>query len=239
MDKLKRPVVWVTGASKGIGAAISVAFAAIGAHVVAAGRNRKALARVCASIRKNGGEADVKICDVTSEASVSKTHASIVRTIGAVDVLVNNAGVTYFVPFEKTTARQLDHVLETNLRGVFLCTKAVVRRMARKKSGHIFNIISVAATKTFYDSSAYASSKAGVVALMNGLRAEVRNKGVKIINVLPGAVETEMWSKQERKKYGKKMMQPEDIADVVVSLYCQPSRVVTEEIVIRPVEGDL
>ena len=239
MDKSKRPVVWVTGASKGIGAAISAAFAAIGAHVVMSARNGKALDRVAKTIRREGGWADTVLCDVVSEANVSKAHTWITKHIGPVDVLVNNAGVTYFTSFERSNIRQLNHVLATNLLGLFLCTKAVVPAMIRRKKGHIFNILSVAAIKTFRDSSAYAASKAGAFALTRGLRAEIRNKGVKVIDVLPGAVETDMWSREERRSLRKKMMQPRDIADVVVSLYCQPHRVVTEEIVLRPLGGDL
>jgi short-subunit dehydrogenase len=163
----------------------------------------------------------------------------IVRKWGSIDVLVNNAAVTYFKPFAQTTTREFDLLMATNLRGVFLCVKSVLPGMVKRKKGTIVNIVSVSATTTFLNSSAYSASKAGVLALSRCLRAEVRKKGIRVIDVLPGAVETEMWDRKARKKYGRRMMQPADVAGVVVSLFRQPGRVLTEEIVIRPLEGDL
>jgi NADP-dependent 3-hydroxy acid dehydrogenase YdfG len=115
----------------------------------------------------------------------------------------------------------------------------VLSSMIKNKKGHIINIHSVAARDTFYNSSAYSAAKAGSLALSRCLRHEVRKKGVRVIDVLPGAVETEMWSKSVRKKFHQKMLQPEDVADAVVSVYCQPQRMTTDEIILRPVEGDL
>jgi short-subunit dehydrogenase len=234
-----KPLVWVTGSSKGIGEAIARAFAAIDARVVLSGRNLKKLSEVRRTIVKSYGWAEVIPCDVSSEKSVERAHAQIAKNFGAVDVLVNNAGVTYFTSFEKTSVKQFDQVIHTNLRGTFLCTKAVLPSMIQRHGGWIFTMNSVSAITTFLDSSAYAASKAGALAMTRGLRAEVRKKGVKIIDVLPGAVETEMWDKSERKKYGSKMMKPEDVASIIVSIYCQPERALTEEIILRPLEGDL
>lgn len=231
--------MWVTGASRGIGAAIAVSFAEAGAHVILTGRSLNGLRRNTEAIKKSGGQASFLQCDVESERSVFSTQRKILEACRRIDVLINNAAVTYFKSFAATSIRDYDHVMRTNLRGVFLCTKSVLPAMLRRKSGTIINIISVSATTTFKDSSAYSASKAGVLALSRCLRAEVRDKGVRIIDVLPGAVETSMWEKRERKKYGKKMMQPSDVAEIVVSVVRQPKRVLTEEIVIRPIEGDL
>ncbi len=233
------PLVWVTGSSKGIGEAIARAFAVIGARVILSGRDRKKLAEVRRLIVKSYGWAEIIPCDIASGKSVERAHAAITKKFGAIDVLVNNAGVTYFTSFEKTTVKQFDQIIGTNLRGTFLCIKAVLPSMLRRRAGWIFTINSVSAITTFFDSSAYAASKAGTLAMTRGLRAEVRKKGVKVIDILPGAVETEMWDKSERKRFGSKMMKPDDVASVVVSLYCQPERALTEEIVLRPIEGDL
>jgi NADP-dependent 3-hydroxy acid dehydrogenase YdfG len=239
MSAKQIPIVWVTGASRGIGAAIARAFAADGAHVVLTGRDVRALQRNARQIRKLGGAASTVRCDVEQEKSVSLAYKTISKKFRKVDVLVNNAGVTFFKTFEKTTVKDFDHVMATNLRGVFLCTKSVLPAMVSRGNGFIINILSVSATTTFKNSSAYAATKAGVLALSRSLRAEVRKRGVRVIDILPGAVETEMWNRDERKKYHNKMMQPEDVAEVVVSVIRQPKRVLTEEIVIRPVEGDL
>ncbi|HTR80999.1 MAG TPA: SDR family oxidoreductase [Bacteroidota bacterium] len=239
MPLSKLPIVWVTGASRGIGLAIAKEFSRTGACVILSGRNIAALRRNVTAIERSGGCATAVRCDISSERSVSRAYALIRRKHAGVDVLVNNAGVTYFKNFSSTTVKDLDHVIATNLRGMFLCTKAVLPAMLRKRHGFIITIGSVSATTTFVNASAYSASKAGMLAMSRVLRAEVRKKGIRVIDVLPGAVDTEMWGRSERKKFSKRMMQPKDIADVVVSLFKQPTRVLTEEIVIRPVEGDL
>ena len=234
-----KQIVWVTGASRGIGAAIAHAFAAIGVHVVVSGRGVEALAAVAARIRTEGGSATVVAMDVTSAKSVQAAVKKIQAKFGTVNVLVNNAGVTSFKKFAQTTLGEFDEILDTNLRGYFLCTQAVLPSMLAAKKGYIINIHSVSAETIFQNSSVYSASKAGSLAMMRCLRAEVRKQGVRVIDVLPGAVETAMWSQGNRDKFGERMMQPDDIADVVVSLYCQPERITTDEIIVRPIEGDL
>lgn len=233
----KRPVVWVTGASRGIGSAIARAFAGIGADVIATARDGKKLRALAEQIRNSGGSGTAYVCDVTSEKSVRSTAKRILSRFGHVDVLVNNAGVTYFKPVLATTVREFDEVIATNLRGTFLCTQAVLECMLRRRSGHIFNIISVAARETFAQSGAYSASKAGALALTNVLREEVRPYNLKVTAVLPGATETMMWSNSHRRRFRQRMMQPEDVAAMVVAVYQQPGH--TEEIIIRPQLGDL
>ncbi len=239
LEKNYVPVVWITGATKGIGLAIANAFAIIGCKVIVSGRNKTQLEINAGRIIDQGGFALPIACDVTSETSIRGAYANINKKIGDVDVLVNNAGVTVFETFDKTSIKEFDSVIATNLRGYFLCTKIVLSSMLKRKKGHIINIHSVAARDVFYNSSVYAAAKAGALAMSRCLRHEVRKKGVRVVDVLPGATETDMWNKSVRKKYHQKMLQPEDVADAVVSLYCQPQRLTTDEIVLRPVEGDL
>jgi 3-oxoacyl-[acyl-carrier protein] reductase len=239
MTKNEHELIWITGAGRGIGAAAAKSFASTGAHVIVSGRNQETLDRTAEDIRASGGRADAVTMDAANAESVRTAYETIASTFGTVDVLVNNAGVSTFKKFEQTLLEEFDAIIGTNLRGYFLCTQAVLPSMLEAGKGCIINIHSVAAVETFTNSSVYAASKAGSLAMMRGLRAEVRKRGVRIVDVLPGAVETEMWSQSNRTKHGSKMMQPDDIAEILISLYRQPERATTDEIIVRPREGDL
>ena len=236
---MKRPVVWITGASRGIGYELAKEFAAAGAEVIATSRRRNQLARLVGEIRKRGGTASFFVCDVSSKRSVASTAKRILARFGRVDVLLNNAGVTFFKSLRGTTQAEFDELIAVNLRGTFLCTKAVIESMVRRRSGHIINIISVTAKKTFTKSGAYAASKAGVLALTNVLREEVRPNNVKVTAVFPGATETEMWPAGVREKHRHRMMKAEDVAKVIVTMVNAPERAHIEEVVFRPQLGDL
>jgi short-subunit dehydrogenase len=235
----RRAVVWVTGASRGIGYEIAKAFAAENAIVALTGRDEGKLRQVAREIRSKGGAAAAFACDVTSEKSVRVTARKIIASFGRVDVLVNNAGVTYFKSLRDTSPAEFSNVIAANLLGTFLCIRAVLESMIKQRSGYIFNIISVAAQTTYTLSGAYSASKAAVVALSNVLREEVRPYNIKVTAVLPGATETEMWTASTREKYRTRMMQPGDVAKIVASIYRMPQRAQVEEIVFRPQLGDL
>jgi short-subunit dehydrogenase len=235
----KRPVVWVTGASKGIGLEIAREFAAIGCHVCLSARSHRLLQSAAKDITRLGGRAYVIPCDISNLRSVINAHKLIVKTAGNVDVLVNNAGVTAFKPFIDTPLAEFESIIKTNLFGNVYGIKAVLPAMVKGKAGVIFNIISHAAVKTFTNSSAYAASKAGVLGLGRVLREELSGYNIKVINVLPGAVETDMWHKGVRKKYAHRMMNPKSVAEAVVKIYRFPGDVVADEVILRPILGDL
>ncbi len=239
MTLSSRPVVWITGASSGIGWKLAKAFARIDTQVVVTARRRRGLQKIVKEIKGNGGKAIFFVGDVSSKRDVRRISKEIFKRFHKVDVLVNNAGVTYFKSFQETSPKEFNEVLNINLRGTFLCIKAVLDFMIQRRSGHIFNILSTAATTTFTDSVAYSASKAGALALTNVLREEVRKDNIKVTAILPGATETPMWSESARKKYRHRMMQPKDVAEIVVSIYQQPERAMTEQIIVRPILGDL
>lgn len=160
-------------------------------------------------------------------------------TIGTPDILVNNAGVTVFKEFVQTSVEEFDDIINTNLRGSFLTTKLILPLMIERRKGTILNVVSFAAKTTYTESSAYAASKAGMAAMMEGLRAEVRSKGIKIVNVFPGAVLTPIWHSKVRARHGRTMLTAEETANMIVSISCQPSSMMVEEIVIRPQGGDI
>jgi 3-oxoacyl-[acyl-carrier protein] reductase len=235
----RRPVVWVTGASRGIGRELAKQFAMVGCEVCLSGRSAADLAAGVREIIGRGGRAHAVLCDVSRPGSVSAAARRIVRKIGSVDVLINNAGTTVFKPFSRTTLREFDAILNTNLFGSVHCIKAVLGPMMKRKEGWIINILSNAAVKTFEDSSAYSATKAGMLALGRVLREELRSFNIKVVNVIPGPVETAMWSAQDRRRYGRRMMRAKSVAEAVLAVYRMPPDVVVDELRLRPMKGDI
>ena len=237
--EIHRPVVWVVGASRGIGREIAGKFASIGCEVCVSARTKKDVASVVNEIRKLGGRAYAFPCDISQERAILATVQFIRRRIGEVDVLVNNAGITVFKTFLVTTAQEFRNIITTNLLGHILCTKAVLPSMVKRKSGWIINIISNAAIKTFEGSAAYTATKYGMRGLGKVLREEMRSRNVKVVNVIPGATETDMWSTGNRKKHGHRMMRAKSVAEAVLAVYQMPDDIVVDEVVLRPVGGDI
>jgi len=232
-------VVWVTGASTGIGKEIAMEFSKAGHIVVVSARRKSRLVRIVSEIKFADREAAAFVCNVMSERSIQITAKRIREKYGTIDVLINNAGVTVFKSFLESKTFDYDLVMNTNLRGAFLCMKSVLPQMVKNKKGQIINILSVAANTSFEDSSIYAASKAGLLAMSNSLREEVRRHNIKICNILPGSVETPMWDARSRQRYKSRMMSAQDIAKIVVSVAEQPRKVVIEDVIVRPIKGDI
>ncbi len=239
IQEFRQPVVWVTGAGRGIGKEIAIQFSLIGCKVVLTSRTVRELNTVQKTITKLGGEAFVFPCDIGKGSETSKTHRLIENKLGTVDVLINNAGNTSFKTFEKTSLKEFDSIVGINLRSAFLCIKKVLPDMIKRKEGLIINIASVVATKTFKNSSAYSAAKAGLVAMVRVLREEVRQHNVKIITIFPGATSTKMWAGKLH-ELSNKMMDAKSVAETVVSIYRLKLRdAFVEELIIRPTLGDL
>ncbi len=232
-------VIWITGASTGIGKEIANEFSKAGHIVVVSARRKSRLVRIVSEIKYADREASAFVCNVMSERSIQITSKRIREKYGSIDLLINNAGVTVFKSFMETKTFDYDNVIDTNLRGAFLCIKSVLPQMIKNKKGHIINILSVAASTSFENSSVYAASKAGLLALSNGLREEVRRYNIKVSNILPGAVETPMWDSKSRQRYKNRMMSAADIAKIVLQIYQQPRKVLIEDVIVRPVKGDI
>jgi NADP-dependent 3-hydroxy acid dehydrogenase YdfG len=236
---MSEKVIWITGASTGIGKEICNEFSKAGHIVVATARRKSRLVSLVSEIKFAGREASAFVCNVASERSVQLTAKRIREKYGRVDCLVNNAGVTIFKSFVDTKVYDFDYVMEINLRGSFLCLKSVLPQMIKNKRGHIINILSVAANTVFENSSVYSASKAGLLALTNCIRKEVKRYNIKVSNVLPGNVETAMWDSKTRQRCKNRMLSPADVAKVVYEVYNQPKKVLIEDIYIRPIKGDL
>ncbi len=236
---MKNKVVWVTGASTGIGKAIAEKFSKEGCIVVVTARRKSRLVRIVSEIKFAGREASAFVCNVMSERSVFLTAKRIREKYGTIDVLINNAGATVFKSFLETKTQDYNNVIDTNLKGPFICMKAVLPQMIKKKHGSIINILSVAASTAFENSAVYSASKAGMSAMANCIRTEVRRYDIKICNIFPGAVDTAMWESKARQRYRNRMMTPADIAEITFDVYNKPKKVVIEDLIVRPVRGDI
>ena len=230
--------IWITGAGQGIGAAIAMQLGTQH-HITLSGRHEASLRGVSGALQH--GNAAVVTCNVSDEQSIHQAHAAAVAVFGPVDVLINNAGVGVFTNLEDMSVEVFDEQIAVNLRGVFLCTKAVLPSMVERQRGMIITINSIASITAFSGCTAYGASKAGALALTRSLRSEVRDRGIKVTDILVGATETNIWSEENRVTLGERMMQSDDVAgavQMIVDSFENP-RTHFEEIVIRPQRGDL
>jgi uncharacterized protein len=234
----KKDGIWITGASSGIGKAITLEFAKIGCNVFISARRAQELERLIDEAGKPGENIFPFPCNVASAANVDQTAKKIAKEYN-LSCLINNAGITSFKHASDNSVNEINDIINTNLLGSIYATKSVLSTFIKNESGTIFNILSVVVSKTFTNSSVYAASKMGLLGYSNSVREEVRGHNIRVINIVPGATDTSMWSQEIRKEKSDLMMNPESIARIVVSAYLQKDNLVTEEIVLRPVTGDL
>lgn len=216
---LRDSVVLVTGAGRGIGRALSLAFAREGARVALMGLTRSHLVAVQAEIEAGGGRTTVLPGDVSDEGSVSRCVAAAEQNLGPIDVLVNNAGVFALAPVERLDALVFDHVLAVNLRGPFLMARSVLPGMKARRRGHIVNIASTAGRRGFAGGGAYCASKFGLDGLSQAMLYEARGHDVRVTCVFPSTVDTDLSRRAELHMPGAdRAVQACDVADAVVSL---------------------
>lgn len=237
MPKTK-PVILVTGASQGLGAAIARAFAAakVGPLALVA-RNERNLAKVAAQCRKSGVRAETFVCDVSDAASVTAMSAAVLAKFKRVDVLINNAGQYHGAKFLEFTVEDFDRMIAANLRSCFLVARAFAPAMAERGRGDIYNMGSVASVKALPFGSGYCAAKFGVLGLTRCMREELKPHGVRVTAVLPGATWSPSWEKSGVP--AERMMPDTDLAQAFLQVYRMSRRTVVEEIVLRPQLGDL
>jgi 3-oxoacyl-[acyl-carrier protein] reductase len=234
----EKPGIWITGASSGIGKAAAIEFAKTGAKVFASGRRAAELERINTELDSDKISVEVFPCNVASHTNVDQTVKKILAN-SKIDCLINNAGITSFKLAEDNSINEINDVIQTNLLGSIYAIKAVLPQMISNGGGTIINILSVVTKKTFTKSSVYSASKFGLLGYSNSLREEVRKYNIKVINLIPGATSTPIWSKEMRDQFSDRMMTSEDIARVLVWAFLQKENLVTEELLLRPIEGDL
>ena len=194
--KLQDKVAVVTGAGRGIGRVIAVAFAREGARVVVAARNEAELEQTVAAVSEAGGLAIAVPTDVTDHAQVERLAAAAVERFGRIDVLVNNAGISGPLgPLETNDVAAWVDTVNVNLTGTFLCCRAAIPVMLRQEAGRIINLSGAGAANAWSNMSAYCSSKVAVVRLTEVLAQELDGKGITVNALGPGSVHTTMWDK--------------------------------------------
>ena len=236
---MKSPVVLITGASQGIGAAIATTFAkeVKGVRLALVARNMKNLRTVARACAKLGAKTEAFEGDVSNEASVALLAEAVAGRFGAVDVLINNAGAFAMAPFTETKVEEFDRMIAVNLRSAFLVTSAFLPTMLQRKHGDIFFMSSIAGLGAYPNAAAYCAAKFGVTGLAQVLRAETKAHGVRVCCVHPGATWSPSWEQSGVKP--ARIMPAEDIAHAILDVYRLSRRTVVEEIVLRPQLGDV
>jgi 3-oxoacyl-[acyl-carrier protein] reductase len=228
-------VAVVTGAGRGIGAAIARKLAALGATTVLCGRTQSTLDATAQAIVDAGGKAEIIPCDVTVLHQLEYAATRVDSTFKRLDILVNNAGVGGFNDaLHNLPIEDWDRILNTNLRGVFYSIRCFAPIMIRNYSGHIINISSLAGKNALPNGAAYAASKWGLNGLTYSVAEELRTHNIRVSVVCPGSVETEL--SPHAGKDPAKMLQPDDVAHAVAMLVTQDAKSFVSEILIRPTQ---
>jgi len=238
--ELEGKVALVTGASRGIGRAIALKLASLGARVaVNYHGNDTEAAKVLQAIILNGGEAIALKADVTNNEGVKDMIHQIVDKWGKINILVNNAGVTRDNLLLMMKDQEWDDVIDTNLKGTYLCTKYALRSMLRQDYGRIISISSISGIMGNIGQSNYSASKAGIIGFTKSIAREIGSRGITVNAVAPGFIDTDMTAKLPEKikesaialtslkRFGK----PEDIAELVSFLASNQASYITGQVI--------
>lgn len=224
MAKLSGKTAIVTGGGTGIGEGVALALAREGANVVICGRRQAPLDGVVAAIAAEGGQATAVQADVAVAADVARVVETAVSTYGAVDILINNAGIGGGGAIHNHSIDNWDQVMAVNLRGPFLMARSVLPLMRRRQSGHIINISSESGMEYYQGDGAYGISKHAFNALGEYIQRENQELGIHVNTICPGMVVSEM-TEHSRGLNHEKCLYPEDIADLVLWLVTRRANV--------------
>lgn len=234
-SRLSGQTAIVTGAGRGIGAAIARHLASLDAAVVLCGRTLKTLQSTAAEISALPARAEAIACDVSDLESVKALATRVEQNFGRADILVNNAGIGGFSgPLHEMTPEAWEKILNTNLRGVFYCIRSFAPLMIRGGGGHIVNISSLAGKNPLPNGAAYAASKWGLNGLSYSVAEELRGHNIRVSVVCPGSVDTEL--SPHTGKDPNKMLKPDDVAHVVAMLVTQAPQSFASEVLLRPTQ---
>ncbi|MGA3053001.1 MAG: SDR family oxidoreductase [Candidatus Korobacteraceae bacterium] len=247
--RLLGKVAVVTGGSRGIGFAIARTFAAEGCSVVITGRDAATLAKSAAELRRllpkkshahndNAAQIVTEVCDVRDPDSVASLFAMVKQRLSRLDVLVNNAGIAQpAVSIEQTSLEVWRAAIDTNLTGLFLCTRAALPVM--QSGATIINNLSVAAKTVFPNFAAYNASKHGALGFTLSLRDELIPRGIRVVALMPGATDTDLWQQFWPDAPRERMMDVESVAEAVLYAVLLPPNANLSELVLAPSGGAL
>ncbi len=237
-SRLSGQTALITGATRGIGLAIARALAAEGCDLIVTARDESQLAGVSRELARSEIRVSAYPCDVRDPHSVDELFRAARRQFKRLDILINNAGIAHpNLPVEKLPYPVWKDVLATNLDGTFLVTQAALTVM--KRGATIVNNLSIAANRVFAGSAAYNASKHAALGLTNTLREELRPRGIRVIGLLPGATNTDIWKTLWPQAPRKKMISSETVAHVVVEAILLPLNATVETLELLPTAGTL
>ena len=231
----------ITGASSGIGKATALAFAKAGINLALVSRSGEKLEAVAVAARQAGVEAKVYPLDLADIDVVQAKIQAIAADFGAIDILINNAGMGYTGTLSETPLCDWLAVMNLNLTSVFQCILGILPMMRDRQSGTIINVASIAAKQAFPQWGAYSVSKAGLIALSKTLAVEERANGIRVTAICPGAVNSELWDTETVKQDFDRsaMLTPEIVAQSILHTALLPEQAVIEELTLMPSAGAL
>lgn len=241
MSTIEGKVIIITGASSGIGEATALKLASEGGKIVLAARREERLLQLKAAIEKQGGEAAIKVTDVTSRQEVQDLADFAIKTYGQIDVMFNNAGLMPLSFMDKLKVDEWDRMIDVNVKGVLYGIAAVLPHMQQQNSGHIITTSSVAGHGVFPSGTVYCGTKFAARIFMEGLSKELAETNIKTTSISPGVVETELSDfitdddiKPRFENPDLPSLKSEDIANAVYYAVSQPAGVAINEIIVRP-----
>ena len=232
---LAAQVALVTGAGRGIGAAIAIKLASLGTETILCGRSRPALEQTAEIIKNAGNQSAIIDCDVTDLRSVTSLAEHVERTFHRLDILVNNAGIAGpSGPLHQLSPDDWEKIFNTNLRGVYYTIRALAPLMIRARSGHIINISSLAGKNPLPNGAAYSASKWALNGLTYAVAEELRAHNIRVSLICPGSVHTDF--SPHAGKNAEKMLQASDVAHAVAMIVTQAPQSFASEILLRPTQ---
>jgi 3-oxoacyl-[acyl-carrier protein] reductase len=225
----------VTGATEGIGRATALALGKAGYRVGVVARTESNVRQLVAQLKDEGIEAAGAAADVGQREPVGRAVGELTGALGEIDVLVNNAGVMIAKPFEELTLDDWDTTMATNVRSLYLMSRAVLPAMRRRQRGTIVNVASLAGRNGFAGGTAYSASKHAVLGFSRSLMLEVRKENIRVIAICPGSVDTGMLRDQSMLKSNPdRILQPTDVAEMILHSITLPERALVSELDVRP-----